>query len=409
MTSVQNRLQPLSGNKYWLTLLVSLFLYSCSQKITSPVKKEPEKVPEKPVEKPETKFREAEIALLVPFKLNEFNQKTATKADVERSAMAIDFYQGFKMGIDSAAATGLNFKLKVYDTRDNNTQLDKLLKEGSLNSADLIVGPVFPDGLKYIRDFAVLHKLNIVNPLSASHPSEFNNPNLISIVNNIDLHARKAGDFISGHYDPAQTVVVLINPKSPEDELMGAPIRDYFRSKGTKFVFQEYGSVFTMETKLIKGKKYVIIVSSSDRKFVVPTLDKLIKMKSAGILSPDVFGHPDWIRQNYSTDKLQALHATISSSYKIDYSNASVSTFIKRYRSSFHFEPGEYAFKGFDIGYYFGTLLARHGQDFMAYLTKDNYKGLHNHFLFVKDEQTGYVNTSLMLLRYENFALKKIE
>lgn len=408
MTLVQNHLRQLSGNRYWFLILAALFLAACSPKI-KPVTQKPE-VPKEvaKTEKTAVKFEQASISLLVPFRLNEIKLKTATKADVEKAAMAIDFYQGFKLGIDSAAATGQNFKLKVFDTQDNNTQIAELIDNGGLLGSNLIVGPVFPDGLKYITNYSISRNILVVNPLSAAHPDEFGNPNLISIVNNVDLHAEKIGNYISKSYNPANTVVVLINPKSASDEVMAKPLRTYFAVKGKAFTFQEYASVFSLEPKITKGRNYVIMVSSSDRKFVVPTLDKLMKMKKAGF-NATLFGHPDWMKQNYNIDQLQAFNTIISSSYKVDYSRPEVNTFIRKYRALFNFEPGEYSFKGFDVGFYFGKLLSAHGPEYQKYLTKDKYRGLQNSFRFEYAERCGYINTSLMLLRYKNFALNVIE
>lgn len=171
---------------------------------------------------------------------------------------------------------------------------------------------------------------------------------------------------------------------------------------------QEYPSVFSFETKMAKNKQYVVIVTSSDRKFVVPTLDRLVKIKNKGF-NVNLFGHPDWVKQNYNIDRLQALNTSITSSYKVDYQNGETIAFIKKYRAKFNFEPGEYAFKGFDIGFYFGKLFAEHGADYLKYLTKERYKGLHNSFAFSHNEKLGYINTSLMLLRYKNFALNVVE
>ena len=50
-----------------------------------------------------------------------------------------------------------------------------------------------------------------------------------------------------------------------------------------------------------------------------------------------------------------------------------------------------------------------YGEDYLKYLVKENYKGLHNSFHFKLDPNFGYVNTSLMLLRYKNFALNIVE
>jgi len=314
------------------------------------------------------------------------------------------------MGLDSAAAsTGLDFRLKVLDTKDNAVQISNLIKGGQLNGSDLIVGPVFPDGIKFITNYSIANHLPVISPLAASHPDEFNNPNLISVVNNIELHAQKIGDYIRRAYNSQNTIVVLINPKKSTDEVMAVPLRKYFQEgKGIAYKFQEYSSVYTMETKLLADKQYVVLMSTADRQFVVATLDKLAKMKTKG-LQVSLFGHPNWIKQNYNTAKLQLLNTRITSSYYINYKSSEVIRFVKAYRKLNSFEPGEYAFKGFDIGLYFGTVFSRYGYNYLKYLPAEKYTGLHNSFSFIKEERLGYINTSLTLLEYKNYALKPIE
>jgi len=410
MILVQNHPQQLSGNnKYWCLIFICFCLGACSPKARTNNSPKKETGAKAEAAKPETKFTDANITLLIPFNLNAAKIKAATKAEVEKSAMAIDFYQGFKMGIDSASASGLNFRVKVLDTRDSNGQITTFIKSGEMSGSDLIVGPVFPEGQKFITNYSIANNIPVVSPLAASHPDEFRNPNLISIVNNIDLHAAKSGDYIISEYDPDQTVIVLINPKKSADELLGAPIRRYFQQgKGAKYTFQEYSSVFTMEMNKVPGKRYVILLSSADRQFVVATIDKLVKMKNSG-LQVDLFGHPNWARQNYNTEKLQLLHTRITSSYVIDYKSQAVTSFIKNYRRTYQFEPGEYAYKGFDTGFYFGKLMAEHGQNFLKYLGSEKYKGLHNSFVFKKDDQLGYINNNLFLLEYKNYSLSPVE
>lgn len=409
MISVQNHLQPLSGNKYFILILMGLFLAACSPKVQPLKKATPAEEKKEEEKKPSRKFTEANISLLVPFKLNDFRYRPLNRVEIEKHAMAIDFYQGFKMGIDSAATSGMNFKINVYDTRDDNSQLAGLIKSNKLLESQLVVGPVFPEGLKFLADYSIKNNLPMVSPLAATQPSEIANPNLISIVNNISLHAVKIGNYISKKYNPEQTVVVLITTGKEADEVLGSPLREYFRTQKTnKFQFQEYASVFTMETKAVKTKRYVVMVSSSDRNFSAATIDKLIKMKRAGY-AIDLFGHPDWVKLNFTIEKLQALNTVISSSYQVNYKSTEVINFIKKYRKAYNFEPGEYAFKGFDIGFYFGKQLAQYGENYLKHLTKDKYKGLHNSFIFFQDDKNGYINSSLMLLRYKDYALNIIE
>lgn len=401
-------------NSFWIFVLLTLILGACSPKIRKVKKvipKPDEKVKPIEKEKPVKRFTQAKISLLIPFQLNKLNLKTATKAEIQKYAMPIDFYQGFTLGIDSAASSGLNFKLNVYDTEDNNNQITLAYKTKWLKESNLIVGPVFPEGVKYISNYSKENNIPIISPLAASHPADFNNPNLISIVNNIDLHAKSIVAYINKKYNPLNTIVVIINPKKDEDEQFASPIREYFTGLKSKFLLQEYASTNIFEKRMIKGKQYVVIVTSADRQFVNDAIDKLYKLKNlkTGGYSINLFGHPTWAKQNYATEKLQALNTIITSSYKIDYKNSDVVNFIKKYRSKYGFEPSEYAFKGFDIGFYFGDLISKYGEDYLAYLTKVKYKGLHNSFSFMHDDKFGYINTAVFLLRYSNFALNVVE
>lgn len=409
MILVQNHLRLLSGNKLWCLIFACFCLSACSPRIRtgkSPKKPAKETTQDK---KEEKKFTEAGITLMMPLKLNTVKATTGTKADLEQSAMSLDFYQGFKMGIDSAAAKGMNFKLTVLDTRDDDKHLGYLIGSDQLKGSNLVVGPVFPDGLKYMSAYSIQNDLPMVSPLGASQPAEFNNPNLISLVNNIDLHAEKIGQFISKNYEPSRTEVVLISTKKPADELLAVPFRSYFtEGRGNLFHFSEYSSVFSMESQMVAGKKYLVLVTSADRAFVVATIDKLAKMKLNGS-QLELFGHPNWSKQNYNTEKLQSLKTRITTSYYVDYKNQDVIRFVRNYRRLNQLEPGEFAFKGFDTGYYFGMLFASHGSSYLKYLTKTNYKGLQNSFHFIKDEKLGYINTSLFLLEFKNYALTPVE
>jgi ABC-type branched-subunit amino acid transport system substrate-binding protein len=161
---------------------------------------------------------------------------------------------------------------------------------------------------------------------------------------------------------------------------------------------------------MIKEKEYAVIICSSDAKFVTPSIDKLFKLKNlkSGGYDLQLFGHPNWVKQNYNIDQLQDLRTIVSSSYQIDYKSSAVINFIKKYRARYSFEPSEYSFKGFDIGLYFAKLMAKYGPAYIDYLTKEKYIGLHNDFRFEFNPKYGYINTELMLLQYRNLSLTKI-
>lgn len=391
-----------------------MLLWGCSPKVKKPPvttgKETGQEVKNIPDAAPAEKFTTARIALLIPFKLNQSDLSRATKSQLEQVDMALDFYQGFIKGIDSAAVSGLNFDLRVLDTRDDGQYLTNLLEKNELINNNLIVGPVFPEGIKKMTPFSIRHDMPVVSPLAASRPNEFNNPKLISVIPHIGIHSRKIAEHIGSRYNSSNGIVVIINTKKPEDEDFASGIRETLKEKYPSLPVQEYSSVNIFETKMVKGKKYAVVICSADQPFVNAGIDKLAKIAKlrAAEYEFQLFGHPAWIKQNYNIEQLQSLHAVISTSYLVDYKDARVIAFIKNYRAVYNSEPGEYAFKGFDAGYYFGKLIAKHGKNYLDFLLKDKYKGLHNSFSFAYDPDYGYYNKDLMLLQYKNLMLSPI-
>ena len=59
------------------------------------------------------------------------------------------------------------------------------------------------------------------------------------------------------------------------------------------------------------------------------------------------------------------LHASLT--YYIDYENADVKQFIKKYRALFNTEPTQFAFQGYDVAKYFLGLCAKYGESWMQH------------------------------------------
>ena len=410
MILVPNRLQLLSGNNSVLILCMLIFLSACSKKITAP----------KPVDIPSPSELEKQkeivplktdhsIALLLPFDLNTINLKTATSKNIEKASIAIDFYQGFKLALDSLTARRHNFNLSVFDTQNQETRVVNLALANSVRSKDLIVGPIYPDAIKTFGEFADLGDKKLqISPLAASIPTDFNNPSLVTVNNTIDQHARKIAEFISSNYQAELVNIVLINTQKSDD----AKFSNHFKINlsnisGDKFQITERATVIALEKYLVPTKNNLVIVTSSDRLFVMPTIDKLYNLVTKQKFKIEVFGHPNWLKANYlNQEKMQTLNSRISASFHVNYKSQAVKNFIARYRDEYGFEPSEYSFKGFDIGYYFGGLLEKYGSDYAKHLKDSAYRGLHTSFKFSKDPKTGYMNTELMMLRYRNFELQ---
>ena len=418
MILVPNLLQRLSGNKSLLVFIAVLIVFSaCSKKIVPVKQPEVENPAPVIVEEPKTEVapvekaivREHSIALLLPFLLNTIDVNTAGKKEVGQADMAIDFYQGFKLGLDSVALGGHNFKVHVFDTESGDARIADLAMNESIKKQDLIIGPVFPEAISTFSKFNKSGKIQ-VSPLAATSPAEFNNPNLLTINNTLDQHSEKIAAFINSHYQPESVNIVLINTQKSEDARFSNYLKQYLAGfSASKFKIMERPNAIGIESYLSTAKNNLILITASDRSFLLPAIDKLYKLKNEGY-QIEVFGHPNWIKAKYlNVSKMQAINARISASYFVNYKAQNVKSFIARYRDEYKLEPSEFSFKGFDIAYYLGSMMEEYGNDFIDHLGDKTYEGLHNRFRFSKKPEFGYVNAELYLLRYQNFELQAEE
>lgn len=421
MISVLNHQRLLSGNKFFYIVFFTSFLASCSPKTTPAIKKSisdevataskskteevNDEVAKKLVSNPEIV-----ISLLLPFELEEIDYKTASSKDLEKAKIALDFYQGFKMGLDSIAHLGdAQFKLQVFDSKDDPTQLGTLAAKPSVKSSDLIVGPIFPSGVKSFSIYSKSMKIPMVSPLAASDPQLFNNPYLITVNNALDQHTFKAVSFIKTELKPKK--VILIRSGDAEEYKYAVPFKKGMDSLAKGLLFSQIGIKAVGYANVYKFLSpiglNVIVLPSTDRVFLVTLFKELDKL--TGKFQIAVIGHPDWESAQFlDFGLLEKLNTYFTSAYQIDYKSTRNLNFIRFYRSQFSLEPSEYAFKGFDIGYYFGKLISEERKDFFNQITKQPFDGIHNDFKFVKDAKFGYYNSSLMVLKYQGGQLKKV-
>jgi len=351
------------------------------------------------------------MVLLLPFELNNINLKTASLKEISKADLAIEFYHGFKLALDSLARNGHNYNLQVFDTQDQETRVLNLATAASVRRNEIIIGPVFPESINTFSEFFEADTTTLlVSPLAASMPSKFRNPNLVTVNNSVDQHGWKIADYIIRNYKPDQVNILLVNTKKTDDEKFSAPLRKYINdlSKG-KFKITERPNAIGLQTYLSTSRNNLVIISSSERVFLQPIIGKLHKLTTENY-KIELFGHPNWVKATFlEGSKMQALKTKLSSSYFVDYKASNVKHFVAKYRDEYGFDPSEFSFKGFDIGYYFGRLLEKYGSDYATHLTTEAYNGLHNDFRFIKKSTLGYINTELMMLTYRGLELQPIK
>jgi ABC-type branched-subunit amino acid transport system substrate-binding protein len=416
MTSVRNRLLQLSGNK-WLILVIALILGACSPRIRT-VPQPPVKKPEKPVvaEKPAPKpvkeeVKVSTVSLILPLGLDHLIPGIKySAAGLKKANMSVEFYQGFKLALDSLTATGANFKLQVYDSKDDAAQAHSLAYNPNIRNSEIIVGPIFPEDVKAFASVLSAARNPIVSPLSPASPATINNQNLVTITPPLEYHARGAATYIVEKVKPKKVFILLSG--FSDEKLYASPFKrtiDSLSKRKIQVITTTIvrGNLSPLAKQLSPSEENIFIVPSTRQAFLMVTLKSLDTL--AKNYAVTVFGHPNWEKYVFlKAALLQRINTHITSTDKVNYKSGQTNMFLRSYRKTYHTEPTEYAIKGFDEGMYFGELLAKDNDDYTR-PEQNDYTGIHNSFHFVKRPGLGWINTHVDILKYENFDLKKVE
>jgi hypothetical protein len=418
MTSVRNHRPLLNGNKWLFFTCIALITAACSPKVrpvSGPVKAEPavsKKKPEKLPVKPSV-TQAASIAMLLPFDLDNLNggaQYSSTA--LSKANLSLDYYQGFKLALDSLAGQGCNFKLQVFDTKDDPMQSHNLGYNPAIRTSDLVVGPVFPDDIHAFSEVLTGSgkSIPILSPLSPASPSATKDQNLITVATPLEYHAWSAARYINNHYKPKK-IFILRSGFSDENNYI-IPFKktaDSLSKNKTKIISLTpvHGQLNGLISQLSTSDENIFVIPATNQPFLMVTLRSLDTLAKKYPVT--LFGHPSWAKFSYLKPELmQDLKTHITSTDRVDYKSPAIIDFIKLYRKAYHQEPTHYAMMGFDEGMYFGSLLGDN-KDGLKKLDKNDFTGLLNKYRFAKKPGIGWVNTHANILQYHNFELKKVE
>lgn len=371
--------------------------------IQAPIKQEP--VIQKPVV-----TKASVVSLILPFSLN-YLSTGYSATQLAQANIAVDYYQGFKMALDSLTAFGYSYELHVYDSQGSPAQSHSLAYNAQVRSSNLIVGPVFPEDMKAFSDVLISARSPIVSPLSATAPSKIKNQNLVTVIPPIEYHIKAAAEYAVTEFKPKK-IFILSSGFSEESKYIS-----YFKLSVDSLTQKRVpvikatisrGDLSLLIPQLSITGQNVFVIPSTNQQFLMVTLSALEKLSATYPIT--LFGHPNWQKFSFlKAEQLQNLNTYITNADKVDYKATSTINFLRHYRKLYKTEPTEYAIKGFDEGLYFGKLLATGTGNISGSLETTDYTAMHNTFHFIKIPGLGWVNTNVNVLSYSNFELKQVK
>ncbi|WP_270090061.1 ABC transporter substrate-binding protein [Sphingobacterium sp. SYP-B4668] len=426
MISVRNHQQRLSGNNLVsIAAALLLIVASCAPKGTqvlrapdynggnvgAETKKDEGKTTVKELSPEEKKAalkksRVNQIALVLPFQLHQMNTHALSEEDVKRSALALDFYQGFQMGLDDLAKKGTNFTLNILDSRDDATHTTALAKSDDIEYASLVVGPIYPKEIRIFGENSINKNILQVSPLAATMPTEFNISNLVSLTPPIRVHMRAVAKDVAKRYRAGDVVVIYNTEDSDGKQFLNGLQSEIMASKADIKIYS-VSTIDQLNQHLTTTGSNFILTGTTSAVNLRSLLSNLEAQSNESYYAFNVYGHPNWDRFDFKAySNVDSYNIAITSSFSLQENSSAVRNFKTNYRAAYKIEPSEFSFKGYDAAQYFGRLIAKYGKDYAKHVVNEPYDGLSNSYDFQYNAAWGYVNNAVGFMQYRNGAFQ---
>jgi len=352
------------------------------------------------------KARVNQIALVLPFQLNQVNTKLLSEDDVKRSSLALDFYQGFQMGLDDLAKKGTNFTLNILDSRDDVTRTTALAKSDDIEYASLVVGPIYPKEIRTFGASSINKQVLQVSPLAATMPTEFNIPNLVSLTPPIRVHMRAVAKDVAKRYSTGDVVIIYNTDDSDGKQFLSGFQSELLVNRKDIQVYSVSQLSQLNQHLSITGNNFIVTGTTSAVNLKA-LLSDLENQSNESPYTFNVYGHPNWDRFDFSAfSSIDSYNLVITSSFILEDHSSAVRNFKSNYKATYKVDPSEFSFKGYDAAQYFGRLIAKYGKDYAKHVVDEQYDGLSNSYQFQYNAAWGYVNNAVGFMQYRGGAFQ---
>lgn len=291
--------------------------------------------------------------------------KYTYKNTFPRQAIAgLEYYEGSVLAIDSLNSVGIPVTLEVFDLLSQKGKIKTVLKNGKIDSLDVIFAQV---GGNDFLELAEIAKQKNIPLISATYPNDagIRNSPMIHLANpNITSHLHVVYHQIKKKW-PSAKVLVFKGDEAGDGVIEG--ILDALQEADTASTFPPFLAVklnknFGPEDihRWIDTTKTNVLVSGSlDQQFSTQFARAIAAYDKKGIVQ--VVGMPNWDGLKEVLSKEYAgVPIYYTTGFFVPKEHAWGISMEERFKFFTGIKPSSSAFKGFELTYYFISLLHKY-------------------------------------------------
>jgi len=329
------------------------------------------------------------VSLLLPFylDLNDSLNIDSELSIYSKSKIAIDYYFGVLLALDTLSKLGVNIDFNTYDIPNDST-FESLLLNNTFDKSNLIIGPL------YISQFSLLAEFykddiskRLVSPLSFKNIDP-KYKNTFQLVPSSNIQLTKAVDYINRNYNSSNFVLIGLESEIENINCLTREVKMKRVQKNTlpKPKVLMFESAEIPDKEIIKPfltRDNIVVIPSNNRSFVSRVLPILSSMQDTLFT---VYGLSTWsMFENIDIENLNDLN-TILPDLDIQRESDFYYNFINKYFLNYYSYPSKYSLEGYKQLLFFCSNKFNNLYDFSLNKSKSN-----------------FINSKISLIQYQNY------
>ena len=351
------------------------------------------------------------IALMLPYRTHRIDVDSVQEAKkaIRKDALlsiSLDFHAGVLMAIDSAKRLGVSTHLKVYDTRNQPSEVSNILNSNDFSDYDAVIGPLVPKNLDRVASELKRDNVPVVSPFSM--PTTLYD-NVFQSVPSSDLLEDTIINFVKLDSLPKHMVIISDSKhKRISDKLKAEfPEAKQIYSRKNKKGKEAYFVYQTDLENIFKKGKTIVFLETDNEGFASNVISMINGLITNGI--EIVLFTTDKNRafegreiSNYHLSNLKFHYPSVNKTADI---GSSRNAFIKAYRREYNVSPNKYAVRGFDLTLDLLLRLASEDDLYKASSSDVETEYVENKFRYSKKMFGGFYNEAVYVVKYDNLII----
>ncbi len=362
------------------------------------------------------------IAVMLPFRLNrvDFDTITATKYSLDKDPYlqaSLDFHSGVLLAVDALKQKGVSLIVDVYDTKNEVTKVNEIIKNNDFSTVDAVIGPLVSKNFQQAAQDLSALKVPIISPIGnhvkmhnhvfQSKPSDelmkktiVNFVKKDSLTENIfiiaDAKHTATANALKGDFKNAKIVYSRKNKKGKDDNyVMVDDIKDVLKpGKNIVFLETKNAGFASNATSILNS---LIQKENKEEELEEISIVLVTTNKNKAFESDEI--------SNEHLSNLSFHFATASRAYNEDNTHS----FVKKYTETYHVTPNKRAVLGYDLTMDTVLRLATSSTFYDAVNEAPLTEYVEHKFAYKKNPVMGYYNDTVYLVKYNDLNIVEVK